>query len=272
MEVAEKNLLLQNLYQAAGIIKEAEDITAHYKEVKSSQKEYIEYVKVEDKLGTKVGNGIGTAVRWICNVVFVLFFLWLLLIWTIGGGSNEGTAGIFGVFAAIAIVVVIKRRIKKKARERRYAWENSQEAKRVEQQNEEIRAHNEVITKRINFINSQMKEIRDKADKYLSGWYPRNYCYSEAVKYFIDVIENYRADTLKEAINLYEEERRHREIANNQQEMLRQQQVNNVLTAVNLFTNMQTLDAVKDQTEFLRGVKEDFDYRMDIYENYNRFR
>lgn len=59
------------------------------------------------------------------------------------------------------------------------------------------------------------------------SWYPEDYMTSEAAGFFYSVLSNGRADTFKEATNLYEEECHRRRIENSQQEMVRNQQVMN---------------------------------------------
>ena len=127
--------------------------------------------------------------------------------------------------------------------------------------NQQIAEYNAQLEAQAEEINNGMEEVRQMADEYLY-WYPRNYCYSDAVDFFIEAIQNFRADSLKEAINLYVEELRHRqvmqsqqEISNQQQEMLgqqqeliRQQKINNVLTTANLFANLSTASAVRQNT------------------------
>lgn len=56
------------------------------------------------------------------------------------------------------------------------------------------------------------------------SWYPEDYMTSEAAGFFYSVLSNGRADTFKEATNLYEEECHRRRIENSQQEMVRNQQ------------------------------------------------
>lgn len=97
-----------------------------------------------------------------------------------------------------------------------------------------------------------MQKIRQLADEQLY-WYPRNYCYLETVTYFIEVIQNFRAVSLKEAINLFVQELQHRQVINGQQEMISKQdemithqKINNVLTSVGIFTNLGVMNAVNN--------------------------
>ena len=58
--------------------------------------------------------------------------------------------------------------------------------------------------------NSQQDAILDKIDEVynkscIAGIYPQKYLFSDAVEYCYTLIEDMRADSIKEAINLYEE-------------------------------------------------------------------
>ncbi|MCD7724609.1 MAG: hypothetical protein LUI12_03510 [Clostridiales bacterium] len=68
----------------------------------------------------------------------------------------------------------------------------------------------------------------------LASWYPENYCSVDAVQFFYDVVKNYRADNIKEAINLYETSLHQRRVENNQKQALQQQKLNNLLAVGNL--------------------------------------
>ncbi len=240
------------------IIKEAEKITQHYNEVKNRLQENVQYVNIEDRTATKVKNGLERVIRWFWNGIF-FFFLFLLFLMFITGENTEEFRhmfrSMFTLIIVIAVFVFVKRKIRKKLKEIRYASENERGRRQVDQQNKQIDAQNAVIKAEILSVNDDMEKVREKANEHLSWGYPRKYCYSDAVCYFIDCIENYRADNLKEAINLYVDELRYRESMAMQKQVLSQIQTNNVLTAMNLYTNMQTKDAVKENTKEIRKTR-----------------
>ena len=39
----------------------------------------------------------------------------------------------------------------------------------------------------------------------VAPWYPPAYCYVDAAEFLLQAVQNYRADTMKEAMNLYED-------------------------------------------------------------------
>ncbi|MGN0484793.1 MAG: hypothetical protein ACI4HI_14700 [Lachnospiraceae bacterium] len=87
---------------------------------------------------------------------------------------------------------------------------------KVEQQNAQIQNQLAVFQKEIDTV------CADYA-RNCSSWYPKDYSYMEAVDFFIHCIENYRAETLKEAINLYEEELHRRRVEEAHKEMIHTQ-------------------------------------------------
>lgn len=58
---------------------------------------------------------------------------------------------------------------------------------------------------------------------YGNGWYPRDYYYMDAVDSFINYLENMRAESIKELVNLYEDTIHKNEMLACQEEMLRLQ-------------------------------------------------
>ena len=72
----------------------------------------------------------------------------------------------------------------------------------------------------------QIKEVQKQYTDEISGWYPCDYCYIEAAEFFLNAVKNSRADSIKEAVNLYEETNHRQRLEENQQQMLQQQKKN----------------------------------------------
>lgn len=49
-----------------------------------------------------------------------------------------------------------------------------------------------------------MEKFRDQALAIGQGWYPKDYYALDAVEYLIHAFDNFKADSIKEAINLYD--------------------------------------------------------------------
>lgn len=269
METREE--LLQNLYEAQGIIQQAEEITQRYNDTKSRLLNRQVFVQVENRTGTKVKN---TAVDIIAIIGLGIwgFFTLILIMGSLIAEEPMMRMGVT-VWTAIyvgAILLFVYMRIKRKEK---YAVMNRQGQMTVDAENQRRAQFNVQIEKEAERINDEMQEIQRVADEKLL-WYPRNYCYSDAVIFFIRAIQDFRADSLKEAINLYVEELRHRQVLENQRNMIskqeeavRQQKFNNVLSAMNLFATLNVRNAVDNNTDAINNNTA----AINAYNNYRRF-
>lgn len=107
---------------------------------------------------------------------------------------------------------------------------------------------------------SALKELQKLQIVYqerLASWYPENYCCLDAAEFFYDAVKNYRADNLKEAVNLYETTLHQRRVEDNQKQAIRQQKLNNLLTIGNLAMQTATLGAINNQTASLQNAMND---------------
>lgn len=93
---------------------------------------------------------------------------------------------------------------------------------------------NEELKKREQAVITELQSVQALYHEQLSTWYPDNYCSVDAVEFFYNVIKNQRADTLKEAINLYETTLHQKRVEQNQQQAIQQQKLNNLLAVGNL--------------------------------------
>lgn len=108
--------------------------------------------------------------------------------------------------------------------------------KRICEENEEIKKKNESIWGVEREVIQKIKNVQKQYTREIAPWYPSDYCYIEAAEFFLNAIRNYRADNLKEAINLYEDvmhkrrlEQAQQQMLNRQEDMIRQQRLNNLL-------------------------------------------
>lgn len=105
--------------------------------------------------------------------------------------------------------------------------------KKIDKENEQIRTTNETTKVQEQQIVNEIEQIQQAYHDRVSWWYPSDYCSVDAAEFFYNVIKNYRADNIKEAINLYEVTLHQRRIENNQKQaiaqMEKQQKLNNLL-------------------------------------------
>lgn len=102
--------------------------------------------------------------------------------------------------------------------------------KKITADNEQIVENNQRLKVKEQEVIDNIQQLQESYRQYVSSWYPENYCYVDAAEFFYNTIKNYRADTLKEAINLYETTLHQQRIENNQKQSIKQQKLNNLLS------------------------------------------
>ena len=90
--------------------------------------------------------------------------------------------------------------------------------KRLMKENEKIREQNRIFAEKNRELTTQYKQLAGTYSQLIkllnqqaNNWMPAHYLHADALNFFLDCLAKYRADTLKELINLYEAELRHRE-------------------------------------------------------------
>ena len=149
-----------------------------------------------------------------------------------------------------------------------FRMHNIKRNKWVDKENIKIRELKKAIEIRKKEIKGEYTEVQKRIDRYLGDLYPEGYEKSYIAAYFCQVLENGRARTLGDAINLYEEEcYRRRQSEENAQilnELERQSFKQNVqiaqsmaetaaLSAQLATANKQLADMKKELAELKRG-------------------
>lgn len=129
-----------------------------------------------------------------------------------------------------------------------FAHKKNKKNEQIEEQNKQIVANNEQLKIQAQNILNELQQVQIVYQERLSSWYPVNYCSVDAVEFFYNAINNYRADNLKEAINLYETHLHQQRVETNQQKALNQQMLGNLLSAGSLVMQGATLSAISNQT------------------------
>lgn len=105
------------------------------------------------------------------------------------------------------IAFIIKRVVNQSIRrdnERVDVVRAEQEAEFARQMDNAVR-HNQHTVERLNDLAQQMEMARLAWEAEVEPWYPPSYVSVDAASFFAKAVDNQRADTLKEAVNLYEE-------------------------------------------------------------------
>ena len=153
-----------------------------------------------------------------------------------------------------------------------------------------IRKNNQHVEKKNTAISQQNSELQAQYDRTAqqlaalkkelfgktSSWYPKSYYSLNAVEFFINAVENYRADSVKEMVNLFETTQEQKQMAKMQaeinsslkQQILNQEQINrqlkyaNVLNLANLFMQADisasieaNTYAVMDNTDVAKNIR-----------------
>lgn len=105
--------------------------------------------------------------------------------------------------------------------------------KSIDKQNEQIRTTNETAKVQEQQVVNEIEQIQQAYHDRVSWWYPGDYCSVDAAEFFYNAIKNYRADSIKEAINLYENTLHQRRMERNQKQAIaqaeKQRKLNNLL-------------------------------------------
>lgn len=146
-----------------------------------------------------------------------------------------------GLGITIPIVLLI-RKISNKQIDKK----NESIKKKIEQNKEELQGALEQGER----LLQRMEQVQMEYNQYVAPWYPAEYSYLSVAEYLYDVVRNGRADSMKEALNLYENWK-------HQQEM--EKGMNNLLQGQMMQTIMMR-NAVDSLTGEVNRLREDVRY------------
>lgn len=256
--------MLQSLYGAKKIIEQAEEITRRYQATKNK----LQAKKSDDSLGTGIGRNI---VKYVLAGLGITFAV-IEAIGSVSVGlmTREWRNAVPGIGVSLLIVIGIVLKLRS---DRKY-WEKVIENRKivVAKQNEEIARYNAQVQREAEEINREMMEIREIAGQRLNGWYPPDYMYSEAAAFFIGAIQNFKANNMQEAVNLfdkklYEDEQLEiqRGLSELQRQQNRLQKMQNVISTVSAFANLGTAYNTGKIADDVNSIKNR------VYNNYNNY-
>ena len=131
----------------------------------------------------------------------------------------------------------------------------------IKQENIKINETNAYTRECEEALIQQIKEVQQQYTDEISGWYPCDYCYIEAAEFFLNAVKNSRADSIKEAVNLYEETNHRQRLEENQQQMLqqqntmiKQQNLSNILAIGGLIMQAGTQSAIDRNTAAINNM------------------
>ena len=137
---------------------------------------------------------------------------------------------------------------------------------KIAEKNAAIESYNQGVLSEYNVTVQQINKMQTELAKIIDGWYPPSYCYFEAVDFFISAITNYKADNIKEAVNLFDTAEHRQRMENCQQQLVQGQRMliasqnqiiegQKVLIQQQKFTNMLQIQNMMLQIENQRATE-----------------
>lgn len=160
----------------------------------------------------------------------------------VGGDANAiMILNVINCLVSIALGIIIGGQISKILIKRR-----EREKLEIDQKNNEIKEYNRRVAAH---IEPQISEVQRRYAQEVLPWYPQDYCTLDAVEFFISVVTNYRASNIQEMVNLYEDHLHKCRMEEGQQQMLKQQKLNNILQVGSIMMQGATIGAVNRNTD-----------------------
>ena len=179
--------VLHGLNNAVTLFKQQETLSQEYERVQQKDRPYEEKRKI---------GWLGIIILGF-EIVYIgpLTLSPLIMI----ADSNAEDMKMYILISLIGIAVIITTYLL-------FRMHNIKRNKQVDKENLKIRELKKAIETRKKELKEEYATVQKKIDRYLGDWYPKGYEKSSIAAYFYQVIENGRARTLGDAINLYEEE------------------------------------------------------------------
>ena len=258
MEREERNSLVQNLEFVAGLLKRFEQ---QYNLVVSLPGSKSMVYSDQSK---KTVTGVTRGASFVGLFVLGLFIMILpsfvvaglinaLIVFVTGNDTGTGaviTAIIIWLVSLLAMSGVFANLISKNA--------GKMAEKKLNDHNKNAAVHNESVDKQIAVAEENCNVIRNEIAGYDLSWYPPDYFYSDAAESFARYLRNQRANSLGEAVNLYEEEKYRNEMTDLQRQQLTAAWTQCILQAQTInaiYTEGQmTRDAINTQGQMTRDA------------------
>lgn len=124
----------------------------------------------------------------------------------------------------------------------------------VDQYNQELEQHIVDLYVQHEQTLNQLETAKKNLLEYGKGWYPADYYTFEAIDFFINSFENFTADTIKEVVQLYKEEKHRQYMENKQQEILNTQINQNIALLKNAAINSELLNELRANNRYKKDI------------------
>ncbi|MST63956.1 hypothetical protein [Schaalia hyovaginalis] len=156
-----------------------------------------------------------------------------------------GVAILVGIVVGLFVTAVSKKRA---------ARFNAQ----AEETNREAKMANASIEQNALAISQRMNELSRELHNEYIGIFPNQYLEENAVGYLLSLVVNYRASTLPEAINLFEEEQHRMRMERGQQQMIEEQhkmqRLQMMSTVINTAMQAATISEIRAQGQSIAAA------------------
>ncbi len=257
METREE--LLRGLKRALELMQGILTLQNQQGEIQKQYKKHINHYKKKKEWQGRIGGGngiviwIGLTLVMINSLVCQIYAIIIENVFRLDVDIAFRLAWIPVIITAYFLAIVVKNRMNNSIRKQNAKIDEhnlriDEQNRGIDEQNAQIKANEQLILQKIHATQVEYTEQ-------IAPWYPEKYCYIEAIEFFVNMVENYRADTLKEAINLYEDtmhknrmELAQKESLKKQEELIKQQKLANLLAVGNLVMQAGTQSAINQNT------------------------
>lgn len=176
------------------------------------------------------------------------------------GGDNNAimVLNIINTVSSVGLGIIIGRLIGKF-----FVKRTEKENLAIDRQNNEIREYNRQVAAHMEQQKQKIYAVQHRYAQEILSWYPQNYCTLDAVEFFINAVANYRASTIQEMVNLYEDHLHKCRMEEGQQQMLKQQKLNNILQVGSIMMQGATIGAINRNTDAVTDAVNDPQYIKD---------
>lgn len=200
---------------------------------------YISYKKGTKKKIQKIFQTIDVSIF----VIYMLLCLYIVFT------SKITIAIILTLIMIAASIYVVIKAVKKKN-------------EKIAEDNAKIAEYNASVQQEYDETVKELDQLKNDLYTQSGYWYPKDYYSLEAVNFFLTAVQNYKADSIKESVLLFDDTQYKSEMLNSQraiQRMSEQQLINqdamikqlkfaNVLNVANLALQIGTIGAINDNT------------------------
>lgn len=194
------------------------------------------------------------------DIVFAIFNI------LINGKPLLKVLMILFVLLSVAIVFVYIKAKNNKIEKQNIAIE--QQNAMIDEANTQTAEYNAEVQRQYDETVEQLEIMKNELYTESGSWYPKDYYFLEAASFFLSAVENFKADSIKEAVLLFDDTQHKNEILASQkaleelsqQQMIKQAEITkqlkfaNVMSIANIALQGATIGAINSQTSAINSA------------------